>query len=423
MSTGQKALGNFTHHELCRFCQGSNLMPFLDFGEVPLAGAFLKTDEVANEKYYPLQICFCRDCALVQVNNGVSGETLFRNYFYFSSAIQTLVEHFGEFASEVKSRFLKTNTPFVVEIGCNDGVLLRPLLSAGVKCVGVDPAKNVVESSGLAGSYIINDFFTEKLALQIRSTHEAADVILSSFSFAHIDDMVDVMKGVKALLKPDGILIFEVYYLGIILDEMQYDMMYHEHQSYYSLMALMNFFKRFRMEVFEVKRIPLRAGTFRFFVRNSGKGGNAVDRSVGELLEYERGRKLDELETYQEFGKKVKSTKVELMTLLSDLKKEGKAIIGYGASGRATTIMTYSGIDGRYLDYVVDDAPAKHGYLTPGTHVPIQAWPAAETARMPDYAVVFAWPFIEEVKRRRKEYLDRGGKFIVPLPEVKVISS
>src|SRR3990172_4949809 len=354
MERRQRPLGKFIHHTTCRFCQSSNLIPFLDFGQVPLAGAFLTKEQIPDEKYYPLQICFCQDCTLVQVNNAVSGDTLFKNYFYFSSAIQTLVEHFKEFATEVKSRFLADESSFVVEVGCNDGVLLKPLIANGVKCIGVDPATNVVESSGLAGSHIMNDFFTEQLASKIRRDHGQADAILSSFSFAHIDDMLDVMRGIKALLKDDGVLIFEVYYLGIVMDEMQYDMMYHEHQSYYSLMALMNFFGRFRMEVFDVKRIPLRAGTIRFYVRNVGARSEPISPSVEELLSYEKDKKLDALQTYQQFGKRVENTKIEIMALLSRLKMERKTIIGYGASGRATTIMNYCGIDGQYLDYVVD---------------------------------------------------------------------
>jgi SAM-dependent methyltransferase len=419
----EKLRGRFIQHTTCRFCQGGNLATFLDFGDVPLAGGFLKESDLPEERYYPLQVAYCRDCTLVQVTNAVPGETLFRNYFYFSSAIGTLVEHFKGFAEEVSSQFVPGPEGLVVEIGCNDGVLLKPLIAKGVRCLGVDPATNVVESSGLTGAHIINDFFTHRLAEEIRRKHGPADAVVSSFSFAHIDDMLDVIKGVKTLLKPNGVLIFEVYYLGILLDEMQYDMIYHEHQSYYSLMALRNVLQRFGMEVFQVKRIPLRAGTTRFYVRNIGQHRDPVSASVRKLLEYEQDRKLDVLATYQEFAGKVEDTKKNLMGLLDRLKQEGKTIIGYGASGRATTIMSYCGIDQRYLDYVVDDAPAKHGFLTPGTHVPIKPWSATEKGRRPDYALVFAWPFIEEVKRRRRDYLEQGGRLIVPLPEVKVISA
>lgn len=422
MDTRQKAIGKFTRHITCRFCQSPNMVKFLDFGYVPLAGAFLTREQFADEKFYPLEVQFCQGCTLVQVNNAVPGDVLFKNYFYFSSAIQTLVTHFRDLASEVAERFCTVEQSFVVELGCNDGVLLKPLLESGVKCVGVDPATNVVQSSGLSESQIVNDYFTEEVARHIHKAHGQADVIVSSFSFAHIDDMIDVMKGVQELLKDDGVFIFEVYYLGIIINEMQYDMIYHEHMSYYSLTALMKFFARFDMEIFEVKHIPLRAGTIRFYSRKTGRRHEPISQTVKELLAYEQERGLDKLEAYQQFAKRIEGTKLQLMDILEKLKREGKTIIGYGASGRATTIMNYCGIDSRYLDYVVDDAPAKHGLYTPGTHVPIKPWAATESPPRPDYALIFAWSFIDEVKRRRMDYLQQGGEFIVPLPEVKIIS-
>jgi methylation protein EvaC len=417
-----RQLGEFTHHTRCRFCQSQDLTKFLDFGDVPLAGGFLKPERIAEEKFYPLALHFCRNCALVQVTDAVSVETLFKNYFYFSSAIQTLVQHFTELASELADGVCAHKQSLAVEIGCNDGVLIKPLLARGIKAIGVDPATNVVQTSGLPPSRIINDCFTEALALQIRKQHGAADAILSSFSFAHIDDMVDVMKGVRGLLKQDGVFIFEVYYLGIMLDELQYDMMYHEHMSYYSLQALVRFFERFGMEIFDVRRSPLRAGTMRFYSQVKSGRSQPVTPAVAELLDYERRGRLDSVQTYLEFAQKVAHTKRQLRGLLEQLKWQGRKVIGYGASGRATTIMTYCGIDRRYLDYVVDDAPAKHGFCTPGTHVPIKPWSAAQT-NPPDYALVFAWSFIDEVKRRRMDYLQAGGKFIIPLPEVAVMGA
>ena len=422
MDMHQKAIGEFTRHTTCRFCQSPRMLKFLDFGDVPLAGAFLTREQFASEKFYPLEVQFCQDCTLVQVNNAIPADVLFKNYFYFSSAIQTLVTHFRDMAGEIAERFCTKGQAFVVELGCNDGVLLKPLLELGVKCVGVDPATNVVQSSGLSASQIINDYFTEEVARHIRKIHGQADVIVSSFSFAHIDDMVDVMRGIQELLKEDGVFIFEVYYLGIVIDEMQYDMIYHEHMSYYSLTALMKFFARFDMEIFEVKHIPLRAGTIRFYSRKTDRGHGTISQTVKELLVYEQNNRLDKFATYQQFAKRVEGTKLQLMDLLEGLKKAGKTVIGYGASGRATTIMNYCGIDSRYLDYIVDDAPAKHGLYTPGTHIPIRPWPATESSPRPDYVLVFAWSFIEEVKRRRMDYLQQGGKFIVPLPEVTTIS-
>lgn len=419
----QRPRGEFVRHDTCRLCQSRNLYKFLDFGDVPLAGAFLTREQFVDEKFYPLEVNFCRNCTLAQVNNAVSGDVLFKNYFYFSSAIKTLVEHFQDFAQELAERFAKPGKSFTVEIGCNDGVFLKPMLALGMDCAGVDPATNVVQASGLPPSRIVNDFFTEKVAGRIGKERGQADAIVSSFSFAHIDDMIEVMKGIDALLKNDGVFIFEVYYLGIIVDELQYDMIYHEHMSYYNLTCLMKFFERFGMEIFDAKRIPLRAGTIRFYARRIGRRPEPISQSVRDLLKHEQERKLDSLSALQDFARKVEGTKTQLLELLEKLKLEKKTIIGYGASGRATTIMNYCGIDARYLDYVVDDAPAKHGLFTPGTHVPIKPWPAAESGPRPDYALIFAWSFIDEVKKKRIDYLRQGGKFIVPLPEVTVVTA
>ena len=424
MKNENKQIGQFTHHTACRFCQGTNLTKILDFGNVPLAGGFLKEEDFDSEKFYPLELNFCKDCSLVQVSNVVPAEVLFKNYFYFSSSIKTLVEHFNDFAQEVNERFLKDiKEPSVFELGCNDGVFLKPLAAMGIKAIGVDPATNVVNSVDSKDVTIINDFFTEKLALQIREKYGRFDAFLSSYSFAHIDDMVDVIKGVKALLKEEGVFIFEVYYLGTLIDEMQYDMIYHEHLSYYSMNALTLFLERFGMEIFDVKFIPgVRSGAARFYARNIGKRAEKISSAVTELRECEEKKGFKKVETFLDYAQKVNVTREQLLDLLNCLKAEEKRIIGYGASGRGTTIMNYCGIDNSFLDYVVDDAPAKHGFFTPGTHVRIEPWDFTKESGVPDYALLFAWSFINEVKKRRSDYLKQGGKFIVPLPDVKVVS-
>ena len=408
-------LPGYSRHSECRFCASPDLIPFLDFGKVPLAGGFLRKEQAESEVLYPLTMQFCPRCTLVQAGDVVSVDELFHNYFYFSSAIGTLRNHFADLAREVRERWVGSEDPLVVEIGCNDGVFLRPLKAEGIRGVGVDPATNVVESVAGEGLDIVNDCFTERVAEEIRECWGRADAVVSSYSFAHIDDVVDVMNGVKAVLEPGGVFIVEVYYLGILLDEMQYDMMYHEHMSYYSLTALQRFLTGFGMEVFDVTRIPLRAGTLRFYCRNTGQGALPVTEAVTDLLEQERESGLHCVETYVDFGRRVEESRVELLRLVDGIKAQGKRIIGYGASGRGTMIMNFCGIDGRYLDYVVDDAPAKHGFLTPGTHLPIRPWSAAEDD-LPDYALLFAWSFADEVMRRRADYLQAGGRFVVPLP-------
>ena len=411
----------YVQHDTCRFCQGKRLATILDFGVVPLAGAFLKEEQIPEEQRYPLQVCFCHDCTLVQVVNAIAADVLFSNYFYFSSAIQTLVQHFEQFAQELVERFLKPGM-LAMEIGCNDGVFLKPLSVRGIRCLGVDPATNVVHSIRSADFSVLNDFFGERVAATLRDQHGQADAILSSYSFAHIDDMQDVMRGVKVLLKPEGVFVFEVFYLPILLEELQYDMIYHEHFSYYSLIVLERFFARFDMEVFDVKTIPgVRAGTMRFYVRTIGQRKEPVSSGVQALRERERALGLDQFETYATFAQRVHRSRTELLELLEQLKRQGKRIIGYGASGRATTIMNFCGIDVRFLDYVVDDAPAKQGFYTPGTHLLIKPWAATDTPPRPDYALAFAWSFIDEVIRRRADYIQQGGKFIVPLPRVRMV--
>jgi SAM-dependent methyltransferase len=383
-----KQIGQFTHRTGCRFCGSTNLAKILDFDNVPLAGAFLKEKDFAGEKFYPLDLSFCKDCTLIQVSNVVSAETLFKNYFYFSSSIKTLVQHFENFAGEVKEKFLRgVNNPSAFELGCNDGVFLKPLAALGIKAVGVDPATNVVNSVDSKNITIINDFFSEKLAQKIRKEHGPFDVVLSSYSFAHIDDMVSIIKGIKHLMKEDGVFIFEVYYLGTLIDEMQYDMIYHEHMSYYSLKALSTFLKRFGMEIFDVKFIPgVRSGAARFYARNIGKRPGGISPAVAKLEQDEKQKGFDKVDTFLSYASKVNGTREELLKVLEHLKKEGKTVIGYGASGRGTTIMNFCGINGRYLDYVVDDAPAKHSFFTPGTHVPIKPW---EFTSSPNFLIMY----------------------------------
>lgn len=416
-------MGEFVHHTTCRFCGSSKLDRILDFGNMPLAGGFLKNNEIPGERIYPLKLHFCKDCTLVQVNNVIPPATLFKNYFYFSSSIQTLVDHCAAFAGEVHEKYLRTRVnPSVFEIGCNDGVMLRPFASLGVKAVGIDPAKNVVDSIKDRTFSVINDFFNENSAHAVSEIHGKFDAVTSSYSFAHIDDMRSVMAGIRHLLKDDGVFVFEVYYLGTLLDEMQYDMIYHEHCSYYSLKALENFLFKYGMEIFDTKFTPgVRSGAVRFYARHIGKRSEPIAESVKEMARYESERGFDRVETYMDYASKVAKTKNQLLETMDRLKSEGHRIFGYGASGRGTMIMNYCGIDGRYLDCVVDDAPAKHGFFTPGTHVEILPWSAVSQGDKPGYALLFAWSFMKEVLEKRRGFLEAGGKFIVPLPEVQIV--
>lgn len=353
----------------CRFCQAENLTKVLDLGNMPLAGGFLKEQDFENEKLYPLELYECQDCGLVQVGEiPKEQKELFTNTLFRSSTSKAVIKHFKELAKELKG--YKT----ILEIGCNDGVLIKPLEKLGVRTIGIDPS--------------INDYFTEQLAKELESRYGQVDAIVSSYTFSHIDDILDVMYGIKLLLKDEGILIIESYFFDI--DKLQYDMIYHEHAVYLSPKSMIKFLERFGMEVFDIKFIPeFRSGCMRYYIHNK--------------------------RSWQDYSNKIESTRSDLLNLLNKLKTESKTIIGYGATGRGTVIMNYCGIDEKYIDYVVDDTPEKQGLFTPGTHLPIKAW---DDKANPDYILLFAWAFADEIMAKHKDY---KGKWIIPLPKVRVI--
>jgi methylation protein EvaC len=414
-----KSVGDYNHYYICRFCFSKQLIPVIDLNYVPLAGGFLTSEEAfQSEKFYPLEISFCKNCYLVQSTNIINKNTLFKNYFYRSSAIKTLTEHFVETAEEILS--LKKDG-LIVEIGCNDGTLIKHIFKKKRTAVGIDPATNIVEPLIERGLPIINDYFSEKIAKEIIKKNGQAEAIFSSNTLAHIENMHDIFKGIKILLKKNGVLIFEVHYLGNLLNETQYDMIYHEHQYYYSLLTLQKFLKNYDLEIFDVKPLSIHAGSMKYYVKNKTNKNYKISLNVTQLLENEKKQQLDKIETYTDFNKKINKSKKDLLTLLEKLKKNGKTIAGYGASGRGTIIMNYCGLDNTYLDYVIDDSPAKQNTYTPGNHLKIISSDILKTKNCPDYIVLFAWSFLDEVKKRNQKYIENGGKFIIPLPQIKIV--
>lgn len=408
----------------CSFCDSLAMSEIMDFGTVALAGGFLKPEQFASEAFYPLRLYFCGDCFALQVIDKVSANVLFEDYFYFSSSIKTLREHFQEYAAEVTSRFLVPENSTVIEFGCNDGVLLRPLADQKIRTViGVDPATNIVKTINDPRITIINDFFTESVVKKIIATHGKADMVLANNVYAHIPDIQGITRAVRDVLNDEGVFIFEVHYLGKMMHELQYDMIYHEHLYYHSLLSLTKHFDRYDMMVFDVKPVPIHAGSMRYYVCKKGsRHAASVSPQVTALRDGELVSGYHLKETYLGFAAGVADRKEKLMNLLGRLKAEGKTIAGYGASGRANTMIQYCGIDHGYLDYMIDDAPAKAGFYTPGSHFIIHPNSILERATPPDYLLIFAWSFYAEVAKKCTKYLDNGGRMIVPLPEVKIMS-
>jgi SAM-dependent methyltransferase len=407
---------------VCAFCKGTSLSLIMDFGKVALAGGFLKPKEFKGEQKFPMRLCFCNDCFAVQVVDIIPPDTLFQDYFYFSSSIETLRDHFHSYAQELTSRFLNPSEATVLEFGCNDGVLLRPLADQGIKnVIGVDPAENVVSSINDDRITIRNSYFTEEIAQEIVSEYGQVDMIMANNVFAHVPDIQGITRAVEGALSDNGIFVFEVHYLGKVIEEMQYDMIYHEHLFYYSLLSAMEHFKRFNMVIFDIKKIPIHAGSLRFYVsKQRSKHARTVSDSVKLLEEKERTKGYDRFWSFKKFADNVAKTKKDLISLLKKLKLEGKTIAGYGASGRANTMIQYCGITEDLVSYMIDDAPAKTGFYTPGSHLEIFPSTILLGKDSPDYVLVFAWSFFDEILNNNKSYINAGGRMILPLPQVKI---
>lgn len=407
---------------VCAFCKGTDLSLIMDFGEVALAGGFLKPENFKDEQKFPMRACFCNDCFAVQVVDIIAPDTLFQDYFYFSSSIETLRDHFRSYAQEVTGRFLNPSEATVLEFGCNDGVLLRPLADQGIKnVIGVDPAENVVSSINDDRVTIKNSYFTEEIAQEIVSKYGQVDMIMANNVYAHIPDIQGTTRAVESALGDNGVFVFEVHYLGKVVEEMQYDMIYHEHLFYYSLLSAIEHFKRYDMVVFDIKLIPIHAGSLRFYVsKKHSKHALTVSDAVKLLVEEERTKGYDKFWSFQEFANDVATTKKDLIFLLKKLKSEGKTVAGYGASGRANTMIQYCEITEDLVSYMIDDAPAKTGFFTPGSHLEIFPSSILLGKDAPDYVLVFAWSFFDEILKRNQNYIKMGGRMILPLPKVEV---
>lgn len=376
----------------CAFCSGG-LVKFMDMGKVSLAGGFLKPEQFAAEKKYPLSLGFCPDCYAVQVMEPVKPAELFANYFYFSSATQTAREHFRRLAAEVSDL---AGGRLVVEIGCNDGVLMGPLENLGVDVVGVDPSPTNHDPE------VIHDYFCPMVAERIIRTKGKAKVVVACNVFAHVESPVEFTREVAYLLDHDGVFILEAHHLGSMVKGLQYDWIYHEHRYYYSILTLMRHFERQGLCLYDVKAVDTHGGSIRCYV---DKGKRKTTERVRQLMEVEISEGLYRLETFQKFAERAESHRDELREACRGVR------VAYGASGRANTIIQYAGLD---LDYIVDDAPAKAGFYTPGSHIPIVGRDRLEQDR-PEKVLCLAWPYYREISEKVR------GQIVVPLPSVRTV--
>ena len=405
---------------LCRICQNNNLVEVLSLGSTPLANSFLSKENLNQpEQSYPLVLCFCNVCKLIQLSEVIDPKILFKDYVYSSSTGKSFREHFSKMANEIKNNFNLTNESLVVDIGSNDGILLKPFNDLGLKTIGVEPATNIAKIAESNGVDTINDFFNVSSVNTIIQNKGKADVVTANNVFAHIDNIKEVITNVKLLLKENGIFIIEFQYFVDTIQKMTFDNIYHEHVSYYTLTALNYFFNKNDLEVFKVQRVDSHGGSLRVFVQKS-TSNKEIDSSVNEILQMEKELGVDSIELYKNFATKVHEIKNQLSTFLKDLKEKNYTIVGYGAPAKGNTLLNICNINNTIIDYIVDDSPLKVGLYTPASHIPVESSNKLNE-RLPDYILILAWNFSEEILEKTKKYAELGVKFIIPLPALKII--
>ncbi|MCS4538188.1 MAG: class I SAM-dependent methyltransferase [Thaumarchaeota archaeon] len=401
----------------CRSCGSNSTVQFLSLGRQPLANNFLKPEEVGKEPLYPLDLVFCENCTLVQLSDEsfVPRDILFTHYLYASSVAGGLRAHFEQLAKTLSNLVLKGSV--VVDIGSNDGVLLKPLKALGMSAVGVEPAANLARKANEQGLDTLNEFFGRNAVSTIVSRYGHADVITASNVFAHLDKIHGFINNVKLLLKADGFFLVEIQYIADTIKDMTYDNIYHEHVFYYSLHSLTRLFERHGMRIFKAEHIGTHGGSLRVYVC---KDNRIPDYSIEQLTSHEKELQLHRLETYQTFADELMKRIGELRNLFSTLKQQGKFVAGYGAPAKSSTMINSIKLDSDVIEYVVEDAPLKQGLYTPGSHVPIVG-PEVLEQKPPDYIIIFAWNYADDIMKKLEKFKKQGSKFVIPMPKMKVI--
>jgi 2-polyprenyl-3-methyl-5-hydroxy-6-metoxy-1,4-benzoquinol methylase len=415
----------FTTVTGCRACRAAPLEPILSLGLSPLANALIHPRARERpEPRYPLDVLRCPACSLVQLSISVAPELLFRDYVYLSSVSDAFVSHARTIAEHVMTRRTWTDGSLVVEIASNDGYLLQHYRARGIKVLGIEPARNVARIARVQhGVDTIEEFFGSDLAARLATDGRRADVIHANNVLAHVPDLNDVLAGIKILLKDNGEAIVEVPSLRDMIDRLEFDTIYHEHLSYFSLTALVRTFARQGLTIVDVVHLGVHGGSLRVFVRRSGAPNppdpEAASR-VAAMLDAEQAWGVDNPIRYARFHDDVIGLKSKLVALLRGLKAQGCSIAAYGAAAKGTTLLNYCGLGPKEIDFVGDRSPLKQGLLTPGTQLAIYP-PEKLIEAMPDYVLLLVWNFADEVMAQQAEYRRRGGWFIVPLPEPRVV--
>ncbi|QDS87754.1 hypothetical protein EC9_19350 [Rosistilla ulvae] len=403
----------------CRACGSSHLEPVLSLGKTPLANRLLTADQLTEpEPTFPLELVFCADCTLVQITETVPPEELFSEYAYFSSYSDTMLEHAQNLVEHLVPTLQLTEDSLAVEIASNDGYLLQYYQQLGVPVLGIEPAQNIAAVAQERGIQTVADFFSLELATQLTEQGQSADVIHGHNVMAHVPELNGFVAGVHRILKPTGHAVFEVPYVKDLVDQVEFDTIYHEHLCYFSLTTLDRLFRSHGLTIVEASRVPIHGGSLRIVACRS-EHCDQPGESVRTLLAEESAWGVDKLSFYLGLRNTVEGLRQDLLELLQDLKSEGMRIAAYGASAKGSTLLNYFGLGKEVLEYVVDRSPVKQGRYTPGTHLKIYE-PEMLVADQPDYVLLLTWNFCDEILQQQVDYQDRGGKFIVPIPQVRI---
>jgi len=399
----------------CRICAG-HVKLIMDFGRVPIANGFI--EKVGDrEFFYNLSLVYCPGCFMVQLGEAVESEKLFNeNYPFISSGSQVMMEHFRKLAEEIAEYVKDKKDPFVVELGCNDGVMLKHLTQRRIRHLGVEPCHNIAELARKEGVRVVGKFFNKKLAEEIVKKYGQADLISASNTICHIEDLNSVFEGIRILLKDDGVFMFEDPYIYNIVNKSSFDQVYDEHVYYFSGLSIRNLAKLCGLNLVDMKHQNVHGGSMRYFLK---KRGNKVSLRVKRHIDKEKELGLDKLSGYKEFEKKVDKICKDLKRLLLKLKKRGERVVGYGATSKSTTLLNYAGIDREIVDYISDTTVAKIGKYTPGTHILVKSDNVFRGDKV-IYTLLLAWNHKKEIFEKEKKYRENGGKFILYFPKVVI---
>jgi SAM-dependent methyltransferase len=406
----------------CLFCKAPLMHTFVDLGMSPLCESYRSRDQLNQmEPFYPLNVKVCEKCFLVQLEQYVSAEHIFTEYAYFSSFSDSWLKHSANYVDKISTRLGLGNQSLVVELASNDGYLLQYFVKKGIPVLGVEPAVNVAKAAEQKGVPTLVKFFGCQTAHEMVADGRLADVVVGNNVLAQVPDINDFVDGIRIILKPGGVATFEFPHLVRLIRENQYDTMYHEHFSYFSLITVEKIFAAHDLVIFDVEELATHGGSIRIYARHADDSNKPVTSAVISLIERELALGLDCIETYASFAEQVKASKRALLELLIKLRREQKQIVGYGAPGKGNTLLNYCGIRTDFVEYTVDRNPYKQGRFLPGTHIPIYA-PSRIRETRPDYILILPWNLRTEIVEQLGYVREWGAKFIVPIPEAKVLA-